>query len=97
MGGNHNTVNIAGYRHDVRVALYALDNFGVGIDGKHLVPAVPKFLEHGIGSNVRVARNACYHKVFSFKESRYWFRDPCHRIFTLSNNTYFAAVYMARM
>jgi hypothetical protein len=41
MGGNHNTVNVAGYGHDVRVTLYSLDNFGVGIDGKHFVPRNP--------------------------------------------------------
>jgi hypothetical protein len=55
MGGNHNTVNVAGYGEDVRVTLYALDNFGVGIDGKHFVPAISKFLEHGIGSYIRVS------------------------------------------
>jgi hypothetical protein len=55
MGGNHNTVNVAGYGHDCRVTLYALDNFGVGIDGKHFVPAISKFLEYGIGSYIRVS------------------------------------------
>jgi hypothetical protein len=69
MGGNHNTVNVAGYGHDVRVTLYALDNFGVGIDGKHFVPAISKFLEHGISSDVRMSRNACYRKALSLKES----------------------------
>jgi hypothetical protein len=69
MGGNHNTVNVAGYRYDARVTLYALDTFGVGIDGKHFVPAIPKFLEHGIGSDVRMSRNACYCKALSLKES----------------------------
>ena len=69
MGGNHNTVNVAGYGHDVRATLYALDNFGVGIDGKHFVSAIPKFLEHGIGSDVGMSRNACYSKALSLKES----------------------------
>jgi hypothetical protein len=69
MGGNHNTVNVAGYGHDVRVTLYALENFGVGIDGKHFVSAIPEFLEHGIGGNVRMSRNACYRKALSLKES----------------------------
>ena len=65
MGGNHNTVNVAGHGYDVRAKLYALDNFGVGIDGKHFVPA----LEHGIGSDVRMSGNACYRKALSLKES----------------------------
>jgi len=69
MGGNHNTVNVAGYGRDVRATLYALDNFSVGIDGKHFVSAIPKFFEHGIGSDVRMSRNACYRKALSFKES----------------------------
>ena len=55
MGGNHNTVNVAGYGRDVRATLYALDNFSVGIDGKHFVSAIPEFLEHGVGSNVRMS------------------------------------------
>jgi hypothetical protein len=41
MGGNHNAVNVAGDGKDVRVTLYALDNFGVGIDRKHFVSAIP--------------------------------------------------------
>jgi hypothetical protein len=69
MGGNHNTVNVARYRKDVRVTLNALDNFSVGIDGKHFVSAIPEFLEYGIGSNVRMSRNACYRKALSLKES----------------------------
>jgi hypothetical protein len=69
MGGNHNAVNVAGYGPDVRVTLYALDNIGVGIDGKHFVPAIPKFLEHGIGSDVGMSRNACHRKALSLEES----------------------------
>jgi hypothetical protein len=52
MGGNHNTVKVAGYGHNGRVTLYALDSFGVGIDRKHFVSAIPKFLEHSIGCDV---------------------------------------------
>ena len=69
MGGNHNTVNVARYGHHVRVTLHALDKIGVGIDGQHFVPAIPKFLENGIGSDVGMSRNACYSKALSLKES----------------------------
>ena len=65
MGGNYNTGNGAGQGDDVRVTLYALDNFGVRIDGKHFVSAIPKLLEHGIGRDVRMPRNACYRKALS--------------------------------
>jgi hypothetical protein len=69
MRGNHNAVDVAGYGHDVRVTLHALDNLGVGIDGKYFVPAIPKFFEHGISSHVRMSRNACYREALSLKES----------------------------
>jgi hypothetical protein len=69
MSGNHNAVNLAGYGHDVRVTFHALDNFSIGIDGKHFVSAIPKFLKHGIGSDARMSRNTCYRKALSLKES----------------------------
>ena len=96
MGGNDNTVNIARYGHDVRVTLYALDNFGVGIDGKYFVPAVPKFLEHGIRSDVCMSRNACDGKALSLKESCDCCRDLCHRI-SHSPTPILLLLYMVKM
>ena len=69
MGGNHNAVNLAAYGHDVRVTLYALDNFSVGVDAKHFVSGILKFLEQGIGSDVRMSLNTCYCNALSLKES----------------------------
>ena len=55
MGGNYNTVKVAGYGQDVRVTLHALDNVGVRIDRKHFITAIPEFFEHGVSSDVRMS------------------------------------------
>lgn len=68
MGGNHNTANLARYGGDVREALHTLDLFGVRVHWEYLVSAIPQFLEHGVGGNVRVPRDARNSKAISLKK-----------------------------
>ena len=58
MGGNQNTIELTGYGSDIRVTLHTLDLLGVGVHREHLVPAIPQFLEHGVGGDVSVPRDA---------------------------------------
>jgi hypothetical protein len=68
MSGNHNTANLARYGGDVREAIHTFDLFGVRVHWEHLVSAIPQFLEHGVGGNVRVPRDARNSKAISLKE-----------------------------